>query len=129
MENQDTTSNEPKNDIYELLSKLVTSVDEYNENALSLSLDIEDLQNIYGEAQSTLQAVEIALTDSKEFSKKELEKRQSFLNAIPKSIGTHISLDTLNQIKKFEKITYNVLKKIKYMIIYCCNEFNYYFII
>ena len=46
MENQDTTSNEPKNDIYELLSKLVTSVDEYNENALSLSLDIEDLQNI-----------------------------------------------------------------------------------
>ena len=103
MENQDTTSNEPKNDNYELLSKLVTSVDEYNENALSLSLDIEDLQNIYGEAQSTLQAVEIALTDSKEFSKKELEKRQSFLNAIPKSIGTHISLDTLNQIKKFEK--------------------------
>ena len=46
MENQNTTPSEPQNDIYELLRKLITSVNEYNENAMSLSGDIEDLQNI-----------------------------------------------------------------------------------
>ncbi|ROI07396.1 hypothetical protein EGH90_06215 [Kaistella haifensis] len=103
MENQNTTPNEPKNDIYELLRKVV----ETNEESIKSTKQTESVhleaRNFYQSAQNAIIGSTNMMQKAMQLVRTELESLIGFKSSIPESIPTDLSEKTINFFEKIEK--------------------------
>ena len=103
MENQNTMPNEPQNDIYELLRKVV----ETNEESIKSTKQTESVhieaRNFYQSAQNAIIGSTNMMQKAMQLVRTELESIIGFKSSIPESIPAHLSETTLSFFEKIEK--------------------------
>ena len=103
MENQNTTPNEPQNDIYELLRKVV----ETNEESIKSTKQTESVhleaRNFYQSAQNAIIGSTNMMQKAMQLVRTELESIIGFKTSIPESIPADLSEKTINFFEKIEK--------------------------
>lgn len=104
MENQNTTPNEPQNDIYELLRKVV----ETNEESIKSTKQTESVhleaRNFYQSAQNAIIGSTNMMQKAMQLVRTELESIIGFKTSIPESIPAHLSETTLSFFERIEKL-------------------------
>ena len=103
MENQNTMPNEPQNDIYELLRKVVeTNEENIKSTKQTESLHLES-RNFYQSAQNAIIGSTNMMQKAMQLVSTELESIIGFKSSIPESIPAHLSETTLSFFEKIEK--------------------------
>ena len=103
MENQNTTPNEPQNDIYELLRKVVeTNEENIKSTKQTESLHLES-RNFYQSAQNAIIGSTNMMQKAMQLVRTELESIIGFKTSIPESIPADLSEKTINFFEKIEK--------------------------
>ena len=104
MENQNTTPNEPQNDIYELLRKVVeTNEENIKSTKQTESLHLES-RNFYQSAQNAIIGSTNMMQKAMQLVRTELESIIGFKSSIPESIPAHLSETTLSFFERIEKL-------------------------
>lgn len=103
MEHQNTTPNEPQNDIYELLKKVV----ETNEESIKSANQVEKIhleaRNFYQSAQNAIIGSTNMMQKAIQFVRTELDSIWDYKTSIPESIPAHLSETTINFFERIEK--------------------------
>ena len=103
MENQNTMPNEPQNDIYELLRKVVETNEENIKSAKQTeSLHLES-RNFYQSAQNAIIGSTNMMQKAMQLVRTELESIIGFKSSIPESVPADLSEKTINFFEKIEK--------------------------
>ena len=103
MENQNTMPNEPQNDIYELLRKVVeTNEENIKSTKQTESLHLES-RNFYQSAQNAIIGSTNMMQKAMQLVRTELESIIGFKSSIPESIPAHLSETKLSFFEKIEK--------------------------
>ena len=103
MENQNTTPNEPQNDIYELLRKVVeTNEENIKSTKQTESLHLES-RNFYQSAQNAIIGSTNMMQKAMQLVRTELDSIWDYKTSIPESIPAHLSETTVNFIERIEK--------------------------
>ena len=104
MENQNTMPNEPQNDIYELLRKVVeTNEENIKSTKQTESLHLES-RNFYQSAQNAIIGSTNMMQKAMQLVRTELESIIGFKSSIPESIPAHLSETTLSFFERIEKL-------------------------
>ena len=104
MENQNTMPNEPQNDIYELLRKVVeTNEENIKSTKQTESVHIE-ARNFYQSAQNAIIGSTNMMQKAMQLVRTELESIIGFKSSIPESIPAHLSETTLSFFERIEKL-------------------------
>ena len=103
MENQNTNSNEPQNDIYELLKKVVETNEESIKSANQAETIHLEARNFYQSAQNAIIGSTNMMQKAIQFVRKELDYIWDYKTSIPESIPAHLSETTLSFFEKIEK--------------------------
>ena len=103
MEHQNTTSNEPQNDIYELLKKVVETNEESIKSANQAETIHLEARNFYQSAQNAIIGSTNMMQKAIQFVRTELDSIWDYKTSIPESIPAHLSETTVNFIERIEK--------------------------
>ena len=103
MENQNTNSNEPQNDIYELLKKVVETNEESIKSANQAETIHLEARNFYQSAQNAIIGSTNMMQKAIQFVRTELDSIWDYKTSIPESIPAHLSETTVNFFEKIEK--------------------------
>ena len=103
MENQNTNSNEPQNDIYELLKKVVETNEESIKSANQAETIHLEARNFYQSAQNAIIGSTNMMQKAIQFVRTELDSIWDYKTSIPESIPAHLSETTVNFIERIEK--------------------------
>ena len=103
MENQNTTPNEPQNDIYELLRKVVETNEESIKSANQAETIHLEARNFYQSAQNAIIGSTNMMQKAIQFVRTELDSIWDYKTSIPESIPAHLSETTVNFFEKIEK--------------------------
>ena len=103
MENQNTTPNEPQNDIYELLRKVVETNEENIKSTKQTESVHLEARNFYQSAQNAIIGSTNMMQKAIQFVRKELDYIWDYKTSIPESIPAHLSETTVNFFEKIEK--------------------------
>lgn len=96
----------------ELLKKVIETNERNTEQAVNVVFLYEDLLNLIGETESSLRSLIFANQELLESQEKEQQKRQEFLEQIPKTLEVKFSEDSLQQLNVFKRKS----KGIKYLV-------------
>ena len=103
MEHQNTTSNEPQNDIYELLKKVVETNEESIKSANQAETIHLEARNFYQSAQNAIIGSTNMMQKAIQFVRTELDSIWDYKTSIPESIPAHLSETTVNFFERIEK--------------------------
>ena len=103
MENQNTTPNEPQNDIYELLKKVVETNEENIKAANQAETIHLEARNFYQSAQNAIIGSTNMMQKAIQFVRTELDSIWDYKTSIPESIPAHLSETTVNFFERIEK--------------------------
>ena len=103
MENQNTMPNEPQNDIYELLRKVVETNEESIKSTKQTESVLLEARNFYQSAQNAIIGSTNMMQKAMQLVRTELESIIGFKSSIPESIPAHLSETTLSFFEKIEK--------------------------
>lgn len=103
MENQNTTPNEPQNDIYELLRKVVETNEENIKSTKQTESVHLEARNFYQSAQNAIIGSTNMMQKAMQLVRTELESIIGFKTSIPESIPADLSEKTINFFEKIEK--------------------------
>ena len=103
MENQNTNSNEPQNDIYELLKKVVETNEESIKSANQAETIHLEARNFYQSAQNAIIGSTNMMQKAIQFVRTELDSIWDYKTSIPESIPAHLSETTVNFFERIEK--------------------------
>ena len=103
MEHQNTNSNEPQNDIYELLKKVVETNEESIKSANQAETIHLEARNFYQSAQNAIIGSTNMMQKAIQFVRTELDSIWDYKTSIPESIPAHLSETTVNFFEKIEK--------------------------
>lgn len=103
MENKKTTPNEPQNDIYELLRKVVETNEENIKSTKQTESVHLEARNFYQSAQNAIIGSTNMMQKAMQLVRTELESIIGFKTSIPESIPAHLSEKTINFFEKIEK--------------------------
>lgn len=103
MENQNTTPNEPQNDIYELLRKVVETNEESIKSANQAETIHLEARNFYQSAQNAIIGSTNMMQKAIQFVRTELDSIWDYKTSIPESIPAHLSETTVNFFERIEK--------------------------
>ena len=103
MENQNTNSNEPQNDIYELLKKVVETNEESIKSANQAETIHLEARNFYQSAQNAIIGSTNMMQKAIQFVRTELDSIWDYKTSIPERIPAHLSETTVNFIERIEK--------------------------
>ena len=103
MENQNTTPNEPQNDIYELLKKVVETNEESIKSANQAETIHLEARNFYQSAQNAIIGSTNMMQKAIQFVRTELDSIWDYKTSIPESIPAHLSETTVNFFERIEK--------------------------
>ena len=103
MENKKTTPNEPQNDIYELLRKVVETNEENIKSTKQTESVHLEARNFYQSAQNAIIGSTNMMQKAIQFVRKELDYIWDYKTSIPESIPAHLSETTVNFFEKIEK--------------------------
>ena len=103
MEHQNTAPNEPQNDIYELLKKVVETNEENIKSTKQVESVHREAQNFYQTAQNAIIGSTNMMQKAIQFVRTELESIIGFKTSIPESIPADLSENTVNFFEKIEK--------------------------
>ena len=104
MENQNTNSNEPQNDIYELLRKVVETNEENIKSTKQTESVHLEARNFYQSAQNAIIGSTNMMQKAMQLVRTELESIIGFKSSIPESIPAHLSETTLSFFERIEKL-------------------------
>ncbi len=96
----------------ELLKKVIETNERNTEQAVNVVFLYEDLLNLIGETESSLRSLIFANQEFLASQEKEQQKRQEFLEQIPKTLEVKFSEDSLQQLNVFKRKS----KGIKYLV-------------
>ena len=103
MENQNTNSNEPQNDIYELLKKVVETNEESIKSANQAETIHLEARNFYQSAQNAIIGSTNMMQKAIQFVRTELDSIWDYKTSIPERIPAHLSETTVNFFERIEK--------------------------
>lgn len=103
MENKKTTPNEPQNDIYELLRKVVETNEENIKSTKQTESVHLEARNFYQSAQNAIIGSTNMMQKAMQLVRTELESIIGFKTSIPESIPADLSEKTINFFEKIEK--------------------------
>ena len=103
MENQNTMPNEPQNDIYELLRKVVETNEENIKSTKQTESVHLEARNFYQSAQNAIIGSTNMMQKAMQLVRTELESIIGFKSSIPESIPAHLSETTVNFFERIEK--------------------------
>ena len=103
MENQNTTPNEPQNDIYELLKKVVETNEESIKSANQAETIHLEARNFYQSAQNAIIGSTNMMQKAIQFVRTELDSIWDYKTSIPESIPADLSEKTINFFERIEK--------------------------
>ncbi len=103
MENKKTTPNEPQNDIYELLRKVVETNEENIKSTKQTESVHLEARNFYQSAQNAIIGSTNMMQKAIQFVRTELDSIWDYKTSIPESIPAHLSETTVNFIERIEK--------------------------
>ena len=103
MENKKTTPNEPQNDIYELLRKVVETNEENIKSTKQTESVHLEARNFYQSAQNAIIGSTNMMQKAIQFVRTELDSIWDYKTSIPESIPAHLSETTVNFFEKIEK--------------------------
>ena len=104
MENQNTMPNEPQNDIYELLRKVVETNEENIKSTKQTESVHLEARNFYQSAQNAIIGSTNMMQKAMQLVRTELESIIGFKSSIPESIPAHLSETTLSFFERIEKL-------------------------
>ena len=104
MENKKTTPNEPQNDIYELLRKVVETNEENIKSTKQTESVHLEARNFYQSAQNAIIGSTNMMQKAMQLVRTELESIIGFKSSIPESIPAHLSETTLSFFERIEKL-------------------------
>lgn len=96
----------------ELLKKVIETNERNIEQGVNVVFLYEDLLNLIGETESSLRSLIFANQEFLASQEKEQQKRQEFLEQIPKTLEVKFSEDSLQQLNVFKRKS----KGIKYLV-------------
>ena len=102
MENQNTTPNEPQNDIYELLKKVVETNEESIKSANQAETIHLEARNFYQSAQNAIIGSTNMMQKAIQFVRTELDSIWDYKTSIPESIPAHLSEKRSTFLKKLK---------------------------
>ena len=103
MENKKTTPNEPQNDIYELLRKVVETNEENIKSTKQTESVHLEARNFYQSAQNAIIGSTNMMQKAIQFVRKELDYIWDYKTSIPERIPAHLSETTLSFFERIEK--------------------------
>ena len=103
MENKKTTPNEPQNDIYELLRKVVETNEENIKSTKQTESVHLEARNFYQSAQNAIIGSTNMMQKAIQFVRTELDSIWDYKTSIPESIPAHLSETTVNFFERIEK--------------------------
>ena len=103
MENKKTTPNEPQNDIYELLRKVVETNEENIKSTKQTESVHLEARNFYQSAQNAIIGSTNMMQKAIQFVRTELDSIWDYKTSIPESIPADLSEKTINFFERIEK--------------------------